>query len=114
MSNQRMSTIYVEPTQRAGEVLPLVRSAVEGEITRLELALKRARERLAPFEQKYGVTSEHFMSEMAAEDLEGGDEEYVHWAGEYKLMERLHDKLQQLQEIRYGDSNLLQPDQSGG
>ena len=25
-----------------------------------------AQERLAPFEQKYGVTSEHFISEMAA------------------------------------------------
>lgn len=97
-----MSTLYVEPKQNAEGVLPLVRSAIEGEIARLELALKLARERLAPFERKYGVTSEHFIAEMVAEDLEGGDEEYVHWAGEYKLMERLREKLHQLQEIRYG------------
>ena len=107
-----MSTIYVEPTQKAGEVLSLVRSAIEGEIARLELALKLARERLIPFEQKYGVTSEHFIAEMAAEDLEGGDDEYVCWAGEYKLMQRLQEKLRQLQEINYGDSSLLQPDQN--
>src|SRR5215468_3304846 len=25
--------------------------------------------------------------------LEGKDDEYVHWAGEYKLMQRLQDKL---------------------
>ena len=107
-----MSIIYVEPAQRAGEVLSLVRAAVEGEITRLELALKLARERLVPYEQKYGVTSERFIAEMAAEDLEGGDDEYVRWAGEYKLMQRLQEKLQQLREIEYGDSSLLQPDQS--
>lgn len=102
-----MSTIYVEPAPKADEVLSLVRSAIEGEIARLELALKVARERLAPFEQKYGVTSEHFISEMAAEDLESGDDEYVRWAGEYKLMQRLEEKLRQLQEIEYGDPGLL-------
>jgi hypothetical protein len=88
--------------------------AIEGEIVRLELALKLAKERLVPFEQKYGVTSEHFISEMAAEDLEGGDDEYVCWAGEYKLMQRLQEKLQRLQEINYGDSDLRRPDRSTG
>src|SRR5262245_33561555 len=39
------------------------------------------------------MTSEHFIVEMTAEDLEGKDDEYVHWAGEYKLMQRLQDKL---------------------
>ena len=107
-----MSTIYIEPVQKANEVVHLVQSAIKSEITRLELALKLAKERLTPFEQKYGVTSEHFISEMAAEDLEGGDDEYVRWAGEYKLMQRLQEKLRQLQEINYGDSSLLQPDQS--
>jgi len=98
-----MSTIYVEPAQKASEVLSLIQSAIEGEIARLELALKMARERLAPFERKYGVTSEYFISEMAAEDLEGGDDEYVRWAGEYRLMQRLQEKLEQLREISYGD-----------
>jgi len=107
-----MGTIYVKPTRKASEVLSLIRSAVEGEMARLELALKLARERLVPFEQKYGVTSEHFISEMAAEDLEGGDDEYVRWAGEYRLMRRLQEKLQRLREISYGDSDLLRPGQS--
>lgn len=102
-----MSTIYVEPAQKASDVLYLVRSAVESQIARLELGLQSARKRLVPFEQKYGVTSEYFISEMAAEDLEGGDDEYVRWAGEYKLMQKLQEKLQELAEIRYGDSRLL-------
>lgn len=91
-----MATIYVDPEQEAGEVLHLVRSAIESEIARFELALMMAAKRLAAFEEKYGVTSEYFMAEMTAEDLEGGDDEYVRWAGEYKLKQRLEEKVRQL------------------
>ena len=94
-----MSTIYVEPVQKTDEILHLVQPAIRSEAARLGLALKPARKRLAPFEQEYGVTSEYFISEMAAEGLKGGDDEYVRWAGEYKLMQRLQEKLRQLQEI---------------
>lgn len=107
-----MTTIYIEPAQEASEVLPLVQSAIKSEIVRLELALKMAEQRLAPFEQKYGVASDYFIAEMAAEDLTGGDDEYVSWAGEYALKQRLQEKLRQLQEISYGDAELLRPNQN--
>jgi hypothetical protein len=106
-----MATIHIEPIQESREVLQLVRSAVESEIAKLELALNMGIKRLAPFEEKYGVTSEYFITDMTAEDLEGGDEEYVHWAGEYELMQRLQDKLQKLQAITYNDPNLFRADQ---
>ena len=106
-----MVTLYIEPIHESGEILRLVQSAIESEVAKLELALKMAVKRLAPFEEKYGVTSEHFVASMAAEDLEGKDDEYVHWAGEYKLMQRLQDKLRKLQEISYHDPNLLHADQ---
>ncbi len=95
-----METLTIEST---ANTLFLVRQAVEREIARLEISLKFARKRLAPYEQKYGVSSEDFMQEMAAEDLEGGDQEYVQWAGEYQLMTRLADKLAQMQELRFLD-----------
>jgi len=104
-----MSTLYVEPMDRAQQVLPLVRAAVNSEIVRLELALKLAHERLLPFERKYGVSSEHFITAMAAEDLDGGDDEYVQWAGEFQLTERLEEKLTRLREVQYGDSSVLRP-----
>lgn len=97
-----MSTVYVDAGPDASEVLSLVRSAVESETRRLELALDAARRRLARFEEKYGVSSDRFIAEMAAEDLEGGDDEYVQWAGEYRLMERLQAKLTRIQAIRFG------------
>lgn len=102
-----MSTIYIEPTPDAAEVLLLVRSAIKSEIVKLELALKMATQRVKPFEQKYGVTSVDFMAHMTAEDLAGGDEEYVHWAGEYKLRQRLEEKLTKLQAITYDHPKLL-------
>jgi hypothetical protein len=100
-------TLSVKPARGAGEILQLVRAAVENEIAKIELGLKLAKTRLAPFEQKYGVSSEYFIAEMAAEDLEGGDGEYVNWAGEYKLILRLREKLEKLRELGYDDSDLL-------
>lgn len=105
-----MSVLYVKPAQKSGELLSLIRSAIEGEIARLELALEQAERRLQMFEEKYGVTSDHFISVMTAEDLQGGDDEYVQWAGEYHLAQRLREKLYRLREIEYGDSGVLQPD----
>ena len=64
--------------------------------------------------KKNQVSSEHFITEMHAEDLSGGDDEYIRWAGEYELMQRLQKKLQQLQEIEYGDPGLLQQEQGVG
>jgi parvulin-like peptidyl-prolyl isomerase len=100
------TTIYMDSREYA-DTQQLVKSAIDGEIARLELALALARQRLAPFEEKYGVTSEQFIDTMAAEDLEGRDDEYVQWAGEYRLWQRLQQKLNQLRGIEYRDSNLL-------
>ena len=96
-----MITVHIEAAQQAKQAIQLVQSAVAAEVARLELAVQMAQQRLAPFERKYDVTSEQFCTEMAAEDLDGGDDEYVRWAGEYKLLQRLQDKLTQLKEIAY-------------
>ncbi|NIR48676.1 hypothetical protein GWO43_09585 [candidate division KSB1 bacterium] len=71
----------------------MIKTAIKAEIARLELALEMPNRRLMPFEKKYHVTSEYFISNLAAEDLEGGDDEYVTWAGEFKLRQRLEGKV---------------------
>jgi hypothetical protein len=75
--------------------------AIESYKTRLRAGIKRTRRRLAQFEQCYGVDTAHFLQEMAAEDLEGGDLEYVEWAGEAKLLEGLEAELTELEHARY-------------
>ncbi len=94
-----MSVIYIEDA--VSDVRDLVQTAIQEQVVKLELGLAMARKRLTPFEEKYGVTSEQFISEMAAEDLEGGDIEYVRWAGEYHWMQRLQGKLWRLRGIEY-------------
>jgi hypothetical protein len=91
-----MTRISIEPARKTVDVLPLIRHAVDSEIARLKLTCRMTVKRLLPFEEKYGVTSEYFTTEMTAEYLEGKDEEYVRWAGEYRLMQRLQEKLQKL------------------
>lgn len=100
------ATIYIKSKSSRKTLLPLVKAAIEGEIARMELAIEIANKRLRPFEEKYNVTSDYFISSMTAEDLEGKDEEYVSWAGEYQLKQRLQAKLKQLREIVYDASDI--------
>ena len=74
---------------------------VESQIAELESTLMLADTRLRPFEQKYGVTSDYFIAEMTAEDLTGGDDEYVHWMGEYQLRRKVQEKLNALMADQY-------------
>ena len=78
-----------------------VQNALENYKARLRMSIKRTRNRLAVFEDRYGVTTAHFLSAMAAEDLLGRDVEYVDWAGEAKLLAGLEAELRELEDARY-------------
>ncbi len=95
--------LHIQASSEAAQkaVLSLVHTAIDAEIQRLAMAISFAQKRLSVFEEKYNVASEVFMSDFAAEDLEGGDDEYVEWAGEYKGLLRLHEHLRRLQEVEY-------------
>ena len=68
---------------------------------RLRNSVERTRRRLADFENRYQVTTSHFLKKMTAEDLTGGDMEYVEWAGEAKLLAGLEDELGELEHAHY-------------
>ena len=70
--------------------------AIESYKARLQSGLERTQRRLAQFEQRYGVDTEQFLREMTSEDLDGGDLEYVVWAGEAQLLEGLKSELMAL------------------
>jgi hypothetical protein len=76
-------------------------SAIEAYKTRLRTNILRTQRRLAVFEQRYGVDTVYFLQNMAAEDLEGGDIEYVGWAGEAKLLAGLESELAELEQAHY-------------
>ena len=71
--------------------------ALEAYKLRLRANITRTKRRLATFEARYGVDTRRFLHAMAAEDLQGGDLEYVEWAGEAKLLEGLEAELRELE-----------------
>lgn len=74
--------------------------ALDAYRVRLRAGIERTRRRLAEFETRYGMETARFLQEMAAEDLTGGDLEYVEWAGEAKLLEGLEAELRELEDAR--------------
>ena len=78
-----------------------VLQALEAYKVRLRAGIARTQRRLATFETRYGVDTARFLHEMTAEDLPGGDLEYIEWAGEAKLLEGLEAELQELEHASY-------------
>ena len=75
--------------------------ALEAYKVRLRAGIERTKRRLVEFETRYGVNTDHFLKEMTAEDLAGGDVDYVEWAGEAKLLHGLETELRELEDARY-------------
>jgi hypothetical protein len=74
-------------------------AALDAYRSRLQASIVRTQRRLAQFEQKYGVNTAVFLAEMSAEELEGGDMEYVAWAGEAHLLTGLQQELGELEYV---------------
>ncbi len=81
--------------------LDLVRSAIAAEVSRLELGIRTTERHIHAFEERYHVTSDVFLRDFFAEDLADGDREYIVWAGELNLQDRIATQLKTLKEIRY-------------
>ncbi len=78
-----------------------VLQALEAYKTRLRANIERTSNKLREFERRYAVTTDHFLSNMASEDLLDGDLEYVEWAGEARLLAGLEAELRELEGVRY-------------
>ncbi len=90
--------LKTDTPDKAAEVL---KEALGTETSRLEYSLNLAKKRLKGFETKYNISSEKFINEWCAEDLEGEDLEYVEWAGELQLSLRLNERLVALKSIEH-------------
>jgi hypothetical protein len=83
------------------DVTDVIKSAISAEIKRLEIGLNRTNREIKRFEEDYKVSSKVFLKEFTAEDLKGGDDEYIRWAGELKIKDRILDELKKLKDIEY-------------
>ncbi len=81
--------------------LDAIKTAISSEIKRLEIGLRKTALQIGKFEKKYGVTSAVFRRKFTAEDLQGGDREYIEWMGELQLRQRITSDLKNLKVIKY-------------
>ncbi len=86
-------------TSNSEQVIPLLLDIIQGETRRLNHSLHLYKKRLAQFESKYNISSEKFITEWTAEDLQGKDMEYIQWAGEFELAKKLEDRISALESI---------------
>ena len=83
------------------ETAQTVFDALDAYKARLRASIHRTRRNLKKFQQRYSVSTPVFLRDMVAEDLAGGDLEYVEWAGEAKLLEGLETELRELEDVYY-------------
>jgi len=94
--------VKVKVQSKTGDkALDAIKTAVSSEIKRLEIGLRKTNRQIDVFEKKYKVSSLMFRRRLSAEDLKGGDWEYIEWMGELKLRERIMSDLDNLKAIKY-------------
>jgi len=95
-----MIRIQIE-SDKQGRSAAIVRAAITAEIKKLQLALMKTNRQIGFFEKKHKTTSAMFKKKMAAEDLKGGDQEYIEWSGELQLRDKILANLKQLKGVKY-------------
>lgn len=98
MENKAMVTLEIKSDTE--DVETIIRSAINAGIKRLEIGLNKTDKEIRKFEDKYKISSDKFIREYSAEDLEG-DDEYISWMGEIKIREKINEELNTLKEIEY-------------
>jgi hypothetical protein len=83
------------------DISDIVKSAISAEIKRLEVGLNKTDKEIKRFEDEYKISSEIFLKEFTAENLKGGDIEYIRWVGELKIREKILEDLKNLKGIEY-------------
>lgn len=95
-----MSTqLLIELPNKEGAQVVL--QALESYKSRLHAGIERTKRRLVEFEQRYQASTDYFLKNMAAEDLAGGDLEYIEWSGEAQLLKSLEQEFKELEYAHY-------------
>jgi hypothetical protein len=78
----------------------LVEAAIQNELRILQAGIQRTEQRLYAFETQYGFSSQEFLQRYENDELPE-TLDFAEWVGECRLRERLGDKVETLQGIRF-------------
>ena len=88
-------------THHKATLRPILRSALDGQQKMVSFGLQKTRQRLAEFEQEFGMNSEEFERRLNAGEL---DETvaFTDWRMELGMVRLLEEQYQALQEAQIG------------
>ncbi len=81
---------------------PLVEAALQNELRLLQAGIRRCHQRLQQFEKEFGISTAKFLRKYEKDEL-NESLEFAEWIGEHRLLERLQEKAETLQEIRFAN-----------
>ena len=91
-----MPRIIIEP-EGTEELRTLVKGALENEIKLITIGLKKTKENLRNYEDKFKMDNETFYKKYSSGEI-GDDVEYIRWAGEIETLRKLERNLKDLSE----------------
>jgi hypothetical protein len=81
---------------------PLVEAALANELRLLQAGSQRTEQRLNDFEEKYQLSTVEFIRRYEADEFEE-TLDFAEWIGEYRLLEKLREKIDILQGIQFAN-----------
>ena len=93
--------VRLQITSDKNNIVSVIQDAILAKTKRTEIGFRKTEQQIRKFETKYNISSAQFLASYTAEDLAGGDDDYISWLGEIKLREALSEELQALNEIEY-------------
>ncbi|MBN1875769.1 MAG: hypothetical protein JXA33_16210 [Anaerolineae bacterium] len=89
-------------SNRQHPLRPLVEAALENQLRLLQAGIAQTQERLHKFEAEYALSSTEFIYQYENDNLPE-TLAFDEWVGEYRMLTRLREKAETLQDIRYAD-----------
>ena len=89
-------------SSRQRPLRPLVEAAIQNELRLLQAGIQRTELRLQAFEAQVGFSSQEFLQRYKDDELPE-TLDYAEWIGESRLLERLREKADTLQEIHFAN-----------
>jgi hypothetical protein len=89
-------------SDRKRQLKPLVEAALKTEMRLLEAGIKRTKNNMREFEERFHLSSHEFISRHEKDEMKESLD-YADWIGEHRMLEHLKEKVDNLRTIRFSN-----------
>jgi hypothetical protein len=84
------------------QLKPIVEAALENELRLIEAGIRQTEQSLKKFEEQYQLKTKDFISRYENDKFEE-TMDFAEWIGEFRMLERLHEKADTLRSISFAN-----------